>query len=220
MTSRRYRRLALSAATLLFLSFLATGGITAQAAPITPIGAGQWGPSPNVGASPSCARLTTPGGTCTVSANSEFTLIRPTETCVNATYVVSSPVIVGANTGCNSRFSATVSATGTGVSQDVGQDPPAVSIEVGACAGFTISNATATVTDDAVGTFSVPVRVVVTPKGWEYNGNYVSLNIGGTSATVLAVSGRITPACTAVRRNNTTTGIYFKGQFSGNYALL
>jgi hypothetical protein len=185
-----------------------------NAAPFLPVGSGQWGPSPNV--SGTCGQGTWTGTTtCSVSASSSFTaaLGRVVETCNNASYVITTPVIIGTNPGCHTSFSASLEATGAGTGTQVGE---VVEINVGACAGLTLSNATVTVTDNAVGTFVVPVRVVVTNAGWKFQGNLASVNATTTSVVVLNVAGTITPGCKKAKAG----GVTFTGLYSGNYQFL
>lgn len=179
-----------------------------------PVGSGQWGPSTDV--SGTCDHSVRAGAaTCAVGASSRFSgpFGRVVETCTNASYVVTTPVVVGTNLGCHVAFGATLQATGAGTGTQVGET---TEIEVGACAGLTLSNATASVTDNAVGTFVVPVRVVVTNVGWKLQGNLVAVNAATMTAVVLNVTGTIAPGC--VRLRNGT--VSFTGVFQGNYQFL
>jgi hypothetical protein len=189
---------------------------TPSQAAFLPVGAGVWGPSTAVTASSSCSGGDTGGAPCQILANSRMPGTPAIETCNNASYVIQQPVIIGTNFGCNVTFSATMTITGSGA--DVGTDP--VEIEVGACAGFTLSDAELVVNDNATGEYVLHPRVVVTPTGWNLEGNFVGANVTTVTAYVIHAVGKVAPACQRVRLANGETVINFWGTFQGSYQIL
>lgn len=194
-----------------------------RAAPILPVGAGAWS-STNVSSTGECGRVPAPADTsCTVQADSLQTTTAPGEKCTNATYVVTQPVVIGTNFGCNVTFEATLTTTGGGdVGVDAGGgevDPYDVEIEAGACAGYALSGAKVTVHDGAAGDYEVTPRVVVTNAAWKFEGSLVGVNAVTGSVYVLHVVGKIAPACVLVKSKKTVT-LTFRGVFSGSYEIL
>lgn len=193
-----------------------------HAAPFLPVGAGAWAGSLGVGQTAGCKTVTTGTTDCTIFARSKFTTPPPAsrtvETCDNATYVVTTPVVIGTNFGCTAEFAAEVRLTGTG--SGTSTENPEVEIEAGACAGITLVGPTLTVTDGAAGSYAVPARVTVTSSGWKIQGSYVALDTATTRVVVLDVTATVTPACTAARAANGSANVAFNGVFNGSYQFL
>ncbi|MDQ1700307.1 MAG: hypothetical protein QOG34_2170 [Frankiaceae bacterium] len=213
-------RAILPAALIATLSMVAAADATG-----TSVGAGVWGPSNNVSESSSCTdHAGLSDSTCTVSASSrelaDAVSGQPHETCTNASELVTTPVIIGTNFGCKVDFNATVTITGTGGDETADGQDTEVEITAGACAGYTISDASATVTDDVLGAFNVPVKVTVTNAGWTFSGTLLGANVGATTFVVLHVAGAIKPACANVKVKKGEASISFKGKFSGSYQFV
>lgn len=196
---------------------LTIGAAPSTAAPFLPVGAGAWS-STNVTPGLGCGTLSS--GTCSVSADSFQTTAVSRETCTNASYVITTPVVVGTNFGCNVRFEATLSVTGSPASQEVESDPLTVEIEAGPCAGLTLSGPKVFVNDGAAGNYEVGVKVTVLNTGWKFQGNLVGLNATTTSAYVLNVAGKIAPACKRLTLRSGDSTVRFSGLFSGSYQFL
>ncbi len=135
------------------------------------------------------------------------------ETCTNVSYVVTTPVVFGTSTGCHVDFNASLTVTGKGVGVSATEQ---TEIVAGACAGFTVSGATAKVSDNYLGTFDVPVKVAMTSSGWTFQGNYVFISAPTARVVVMNVVGSISPGCTRARNGS----VSFVGTFTGNYQIV
>ncbi len=196
------------------LVLLASPASATAVSPVTYLVDGQWGPSNNVDQDTPCAAPSVIGSTCNISADSMSAAPVTLETCLNEGEVITTPVRIATNFGCNVSFSATLTAKGAGtVVAGGGNEVDPNVIAVGACAGYTISDATITVTDNIAGTYAVPVKATVTNLGWTLQGQYTYVDVSRSKAFVLNAAGTISPGCVKLRNGN----IRFTGLFSGNY---
>lgn len=191
-----------------------------DATPFLPVGSGAWS-STNVTTSSGCAHGPITGAECTVDAKSFQNTPAAGETCTNASYVLTTPVIVGTSFGCTATFTATLTTTTSGGEDaETGDESLGTRIETGACAGFTLRDATLVVHDHAVGDYEIDPKVTVTPVSWTIEGQLVGLDATTTKAYVLHVVAKIAPGCTTVRARRGETQVQVTGVFSGSYQFL
>jgi hypothetical protein len=175
------------------------------------IGTGAW-TSKNVSWARGCSGVRTGSDNCEITADSEE--VGGTPGCKAATLAVLS------DTHCSAVFTADLALTGSGADQSGDNGDADYDIEVGACAGLTLSEAQVQIHDPYAGDFVVYPRVLVTNAGWTIQGNLVGVNVATQSVVVLHVAATIKPACTRVRVRRGETTLKFNGVFSGSYSLL
>ena len=199
---------------------VAASAVSSDAA-VLPVGAGSWS-SNNVTQSAGCTGIGTGSLDCLLTAKSNVMTPTARETCSNASFVIRQPVVVGTDFGCRVEFHATLRLTGTGTGTGIGNQETGlgIDIEVGACAGLTLSDAYVNIHDAAVGDYRVYPRVVVTSKGWKFQGNLVAVDATTSKVVVLNTAGSIIPGCKRVKARRGETSVTFSGVFSGTYTFL
>jgi hypothetical protein len=175
------------------------------------VGAGAWS-SRNVTQSAGCAGHWTATTVCEITADSEQV---GTPGCKAGTLAVAS------DPNCRAVFTGELTLTGSGTEQEatLGEDTD-VEIEVGPCAGLTLSGAEVQIHDPYAGDYVVYPRVVVSNAAWKITGNLIGLNVSTQQVVVLNVSATIKPGCTKVKLRNGDTVVRFAGLFTGSYQLL